>query len=52
MLLQFGEKKYVSKVTSGDRQFVSGSFLIFALSVDSFPASRNLSIAKDVQKSQ
>lgn len=54
MLLQFGGKKYVSKVThlSGDRQFVPDLFLIFALSVDSFPASCRLGIAKNVQKLQ
>lgn len=45
------KKKHVSKAVhlSGDRQFVPGSFLIFALLVNSFPASRRLSIAEDVR---
>lgn len=54
MFLQFGEKKTVSKLVhlSEDWQFIPGWFLIFALTVDSFPVSRRLGIVEDVQKSQ
>lgn len=50
----WGEKKTVSKLVhlSKDWQFVPGWFLIFALTVDSFPVSRRLGIFEDVQKSQ